>query len=258
MIPRTTGGLSAVICAALVAAVSGPANAQSVDAVLQAEQNRIRQSQQSQVRIDQIVQQTRDIVNDYRAVTKEIDGLKIYNRLMEAQTGKQQAKLEEIAESMEKANVINRQIFPLMERMIEGLDQFVSLDVPFLINERTDRIETLKGLMDEPNVSVAEKFRKVMEAFQIENDYGRTIETYKDTVQDGDGVREVTFLRIGRVGLFYQSDDGSITGRWDQEAREWVDASDHRNEVKKGLDIATQKIAPELLLLPVAAPQEVS
>lgn len=255
MIPRKTSGLAAVLGLA-VAAVCSSAYAQSVDTVLNAEQNRIKRSQQSQVRIDKVVQETRDLVNDYRAITKEIEGLRIYNRLMEAQTGKQTTKLSEISESMEKANVINRQIFPLMTRMIEGIEKFVKLDVPFLMKERTERVEVLQGLMDEPNVSVAEKFRKVMEAFQIENDFGRTIESYRDTVEDETGAtREVNFLRIGRVALLYQSDDGGITGRWNNANRTFENADSNRNEVKKGLDVALQKIAPDLLLLPVNAPE---
>ncbi len=253
MIPQKLGGRSAVICAAVVALFSTATHAQSVDAILKAEQSRLRSNQQSQVRIDKVVQDTRDIVNDYRAITKEIDGLKIYNRLMQAQTTKQQAKLDEIAESMEKANVINRQIFPLMTRMIEGLKKFVALDVPFLEEERTERVAKLEDLMDEPNVSVAEKFRKVMEAYQIENEYGRTIESYKGAHTDGDKIRQVNFLRIGRVALLFQSDDASITMRWDNDARAWVDAGDYRNEMKAGLDVATQKVAPDLLMMPVAA-----
>ena len=142
-----------------------------------------------------------------------------------------------------------------MTRMIEGLEKFVSLDVPFLIDERTERVERLKELMDEPNVTVAEKFRKVMEAYQIENEYGRTIESYEATLPtDGGGERTVEFLRIGRIALMYQSADGSVTGRWDQGSRQFVDASEYRNAVKQGLDVATQKIAPVLLTLPVAAP----
>lgn len=254
MIPQKLGGRSAVICAAVVALFSTATHAQSVDAILKAEQSRLRSNQQSQVRIDKVVQDTRDIVNDYRAITKEIDGLKIYNRLMQAQTTKQQAKLDEIAVSMEKANVINRQIFPLMTRMIEGLKKFVALDVPFLMDERTERVAKLEGLMDEPNVSVAEKFRKVMEAYQIENEYGRTIESYKGAHEGDDGsIRQVNFLRVGRVALLFQSDDASITMRWDNAARDWVDASDYRNEMKAGLDVATQKVAPDLLMMPVAA-----
>lgn len=252
MIPRISSGPSAVICAAIATLFSAGASAQSVDSILNAEKSRVTGNQQSQVRIDRVVQATRDLVNEYRGVTKEIDGLKIYNRLMTAQTNKQTAKLAEIAESMEKANVINRQIFPLMVEMIDGLDKFVKLDVPFLLDERTDRVNTLQALMDEPNVTVAEKFRKVMEAYQIENDYGRTIESYDNVVQtDAGGELEVHFLRIGRVALMYQSQDASVTKRWDNAARAWVDADDYRNEVKKGLDVATQKVAPDLLLLPV-------
>ncbi len=259
MIPQITGGRSAVICAAVVALFSTATQAQSVDAVLKAEQSRLRSNQQSQVRIDNVVQETRDIVNDYRGVTKEIDGLKIYNRLMGAQTQKQQAKLDEIAVSMEKANVINRQIFPLMIDMIDGLDKFVKGDVPFLLEERTERIQKLKDLMDQPNVSVAEKFRKVMEAFQIENDFGRNIESYKALLpSEGGDVREVQFLRIGRIALLYQSADGSITGRWDNDQRKFVPADEYRNEVKAGLDVALQKVAPNLMLLPVAAATEVN
>lgn len=245
----------AIVSTALIAG-GGVAVAQTVDSVLRAEQQRLAQNREAQQRIDRVVQQTRSLVDDYKAVTKEIDGLKIYNRLMEAQTEKQQARLNEINESLDKANVINRQIYPLMERMIEGLERFVQLDIPFLLEERTQRIETLKDLMDEPNVSVAEKFRKVMEAFQIENEFGRTIESYTDTIEIDGGVREVEFLRIGRVALLFQSADGSMTGVWDQEAKTWNMSDEHRNEVKKGLRVANELIAPELLLLPVPAPEE--
>lgn len=245
----------AIVSTALIAG-GGVAVAQTVDSVLRAEQQRLAQNREAQQRIDRVVQQTRSLVDDYKAVTKEIDGLKIYNRLMEAQTEKQQSRLDEINESLDKANVINRQIYPLMERMIEGLEQFVQLDIPFLMEERTGRIQTLQDLMDEPNVTVAEKFRKVMEAFQIENEYGRTIEAYTDTIEIDGGVREVEFLRIGRVALLFQSADGSITGVWNQETNSWDMSDDYRNEVKKGLRVANELIAPELLLLPVPAPEE--
>jgi hypothetical protein len=245
----------AIVSTALLAA-SGVAVAQTVDSVLRAEQQRLAQSREAQQRIDRVVQQTRSLVDDYKAVVKEIDGLKIYNQLMEAQTEKQQERLDEINDSLEKANVINRQIYPLMQRMIDGLEKFVQLDIPFLMEERSDRIQTLKDLMDEPNVSVAEKFRKVMEAFQIENEYGRTIESYTDTIEVDGGVREVEFLRIGRVALLFQSADGAITGVWDRDAKSWSMSDDYRNEVKKGLRVANELIAPELLLLPVPAPEE--
>ncbi len=261
MKPRKSGArqIAVVIMSAAIVAGGGTAVAQTVDSVLRAEQQRLAKSREAQQRIDRVVQQTRSLVDDYKAVTKEIDGLKIYNQLMAAQTEKQQARLDEISESLEKANVINRQIFPLMQRMIDGLERFVELDIPFLMEERTERIQGLKDLMDEPNVSVAEKFRKVMEAFQIENEYGRTIESYTATLEvAGEGVREMEFLRIGRVALLFQNADGSITGEWNRETGSWDITDEYRNEVKKGLRVANQLIAPELLLLPVSAPEEAS
>jgi hypothetical protein len=63
-------------------------------------------------------------------------------------------------------------------------------------------------------------------------------------------------LRVGRIGLYFQSEDTNITGRWDNEARQWVMDDSARNEVRKGLRIANQLIAPELILVPVSAPTE--
>nr|MDJ0814062.1 DUF3450 domain-containing protein [Woeseiaceae bacterium] len=154
-------------------------------------------------------------------------------------------------------DVINRQIFPLMERMIDGLDQSVQLDVPFLMEERTERVENLRAIMERSDVSVAEKFRKVMEAYQIELDYGTSSEFYTQslTLEDG-ATRSYNILRIGRVGLYFQSDDSKITGRWDNTERAWVIDDSARTDIRTGLRMARQLIAPELIVVPVAAPTE--
>ena len=241
------------VFATTVIAASGSVLAQSVDQVLQADQRRLTLAQQSQERINSIVEGTRSLEDQYRAINKEIDGLRVYNRLMGAQTDGQQATLEDIALSMDQVDVINRQIFPLMTRMIDGLEQSVALDVPFLMGERTKRVNDLKDIMERSDVSVAEKFRKVMEAYQIENDYGTSSETYEETLTFGDDTRSYNILRIGRVGLYFQSDDAKITGRWDNNAREWVRDDSARNEIRKGLRMAKQLIAPEIIVIPVNA-----
>jgi len=246
--------VSAAFLAASFLAVSGSVFAQSVDQVLQAQDNRLDLAQQSQERINGIVEGTRSLEDQYRSINKEIDGLKVYNRLMTAQTSGQGAVLEDISLSMDQVDVINRQIFPLMERMIDGIEQSVKLDVPFLIQERTKRIDDLKNIMERSDVSVAEKFRKVMEAYQIEMDYGTTTDFYRETIELGDGsTRDYNILRIGRVGLYFQSDDTQITGRWDMDADNWVLDDGARNEVRKGLRMARQLIAPELILIPVSS-----
>jgi len=245
--------LTTAFFAATVIAISGSVFAQSVDQVLQADQHRLNLAQQSQERINTVVESTRSLEDQYRAINKEIDGLKVYNRLMTAQVEGQLSDLEDIGLSMDQVDVINRQIFPLMERMIDGLDQSVKIDVPFLMDERTKRINDLKEIMSRSDVSVAEKFRKVMEAFQIENDYGSTIEDYKQSLTIDGATRAFNMLRVGRVGLYFQSDDTKLTGRWNNSTRAWEIDNSARNEVRKGLRVARQLIAPELIIVPVSA-----
>ena len=249
-------GRSSVVAAgaAILLAASGNVVAQSVDQVLAAGQERLSLAQQSQERINNIVEGTRSLEDDYRAINKEIDGLRVYNRLMVAQTDGQAAVLEDIALSIDQVDVINRQIFPLMERMIDGIEQSVALDVPFLMDERSKRIEDLKNIMSRSDVTVAEKFRKVMEAYQIEMDYGTSSEWYEDTLEIDGEARAFNILRIGRVGLYFQSDDATITGRWDNESRTWIRDDSARNDIRKGIRMARQLIAPELIAVPVAAP----
>ena len=252
---NSSRSVSIAVLATAVVTLSGSVFAQSVDQVLQAELRRLNLAQQSQERINNIVEGTRSLEDQYRAINKEIDGLKVYNRLMVAQTEGQKAVLEDISLSMDQVDVINRQIFPLMERMIDGLEQSINFDIPFLMEERSKRIDDLKIIMERSDVTVAEKFRKVMEAYQIENDYGNSTEFYTESLTIDGATRSFNMLRIGRIGLFFQSDDTKITGRWNNEARQWEVDNSARNEVRKGLRMARQLIAPELIVVPVSAPE---
>lgn len=242
-----------VILMTMVIAFSGSVFAQSVDQVLEADKRRLNLAQESQERINNIVEGTRSLEDQYRSVNKEIDGLKVYNRLMRAQVEGQLATLEDIGLSMDQVDIINRQIFPLMERMIDGLSQSISLDIPFLLDERTQRVNDLEEIMERSDVSVAEKFRKVMEAYQIENEFGWTGDFYTQSLTIDGVTRSFNILRIGRIGLYFQSDDASVTGRWDNASREWIIDNSSRNEIRKGLRMARQLIAPELISIPVPA-----
>lgn len=252
---RLTNGARGCVLVAALAVLGAPAAAQSVDSVLRAEKDRLQRQVQSQTRIDRIVEQTRSITDEFRAVNKEIDGLEIFNELLQLQVRTQEQNIAEIEASMDRATMINRQILPLITRMTAALKDSVELDIPFLETERKERIETLENLMTDPTVSTAEKFRKAMEAYSIEIDYGRTIEAYDGLVPVNDGQLEVQFLRIGRVALMFQTKDGSITGWFNPETRQFEVNNDYRAEVEKGLQVASKQIAPEMLLIPVKGPE---
>jgi len=194
--------------------------AASVDQVVGENNKANVAAKQSQSKIDSISQQTDKLFNEYKVVSKEFDGLRVYNTQLEKQIANQLKEMESINSSIDQVTVIERQIVPLMLRMIDGLKQFVELDVPFLQEERDERISNLDQLMERADVSVAEKFRKVIEAYQIESEYGRTIEAYRGTIDIAGNQREVDFLRIGRVSLMYQTDDSKFSGIWDNERKE--------------------------------------
>lgn len=255
---RSSRKIATAAIAAVVVVVTGSVFAQSVDDVLKADQRRITLAQESQERINNVVERKRSLEDQYRSINKEIDGLRVYNRLMTAQTNGQKATLEDIALSMDQVDVINRQIYPLMERMIDGLKQSIALDIPFLIEERNNRMDTLDEIMERSDVSVAEKFRKVMEAYQIENDYGSSSEWYLHEIELDGVPREYKMLRIGRIGLYFQSDDTRITGWYNTSTGQYEEVdSENRSEIRKGLRIARQLVAPELVLIPLLVPDSI-
>lgn len=246
--------LLSTICAAFTAHMAA---AQAVDRIVAAEERRIQQAQAAQDQIDAVVEQTRDLTDEYRSVTKEVDGLVVYNTLLDRQIADQNQELDNLRTSIDSVTVIERQILPLLTRMIEGLERFVALDMPFLEEERTSRVANLQSLLERSDVTAAEKFRVVMEAWQIENEYGRTIESYTGELEIDGNLREVDFLRIGRVALLYQTPDGVNSGAWSNAERSFLPVENsYRNSIRQGLRLARNQVSPDLLLLPIAAPEE--
>ena len=210
------------------------------------------QAKRSQAKIDDLTEETRRLLSEYKTVLKEVEGLKVYNRQLEKQIVNQEQEMVQLAASIDEVTIIERQITPLMLRMIDGLEQFVELDAPFLLDERRGRVERLREMMDRADVAVSEKFSQVFRAFQIENEYGRSMETYPTTIQI-DGIdRKVDILKVGRIALVYQTPDGAETGMFNPGTREYesVDNS-YQASVRQGIRMARQQASIDMLSLPV-------
>jgi len=251
--------MTCLMSSAFIFALTGlstQAFAASINEVMQEGENRADAGATAQQQIDSVADQTEKIINDYRTVTKVVDGLRVYNALLQTQLDNQQAEMQALTDSIANVALIERQIVPLMIRMVDALDEFVQLDTPFLKKERTARIERLREVMERSDVSAAEKFRIVIEGYQIENDYGRTIEAYKGSTDIDGNQLEVDFLRIGRVALLYQTVGGAHTGTWDATQGAFIELPPavYQKQVLDGLKIARKQVAPDLLVVPVAAP----
>ncbi len=247
--------LSLVVVIAF-ASLSTQAFAQGINSVIKEGESRADAGASAQKKVDSVADQTETIVNDYRSVTKVVDGLKIYNALLQTQLNNQNAEMQSLTTSIGNVALIERQIVPLMVRMVDGLEEFIKLDTPFLMKERTERIARLREMMERSDVTAAEKFRRVIEGYQIENDYGRTIEAYKGSTDVDGNELEVDFLRVGRVALMYQTVGGGTTGAWDATVGSFVELppATYKKQIAAGIRIARKQIAPDLLIVPVAAP----
>lgn len=232
--------------------VYAQASQKQLDNVVQAGQEINQSAANSQQTINKMADQIQSKLQQFKAVNKEIDGLDVYIGQMQKQVDNQMAEIAQLGESMEQVSIIERQVSPLMARMIDTLAAFVDLDVPFLPEERNKRINSLKSMMERADIAVSEKFRRVLEAYQVEVDYGRTIEAYSDILMLDGNEMDVDFLRIGRVAFIYQTRDGSRIGLWSNEKGAWEDLdSSYRTNINKALRIARKQLAPDLVIVPV-------
>jgi len=241
-----------------VAVEEAPGKPNALDAVVDTRARGNDAAAASQKRIDSIADETDELLAQYRTVLKQIDSMDLYNRQMRDLIGAQNAELESLENQIGRVQGVGRSVTPLMLRMVDAIEKFVELDVPFLIKERTERIEGLRTMMGRADVTTPEKFRQIMEAYQIENEYGRTIEAYRDTLTIDGKETIVDLLRFGRIALVYQSLDETLSGRWDQAQRAWIPLdSSHRSSIRQGLRIARKQAAPDLVRLPLPAPTDV-
>ena len=142
--------------------------------------------------------------------------------------------------------------------MIDGLEKFIAADIPFKLVERRDRVARIKGYLTNANISAAERFRQVLDAYSIENAYGQSIDVFTEELQLDGAAKTVNILQIGRSGLYYQTIDGSQSGYWDKAAKQWqsLEAS-HNAGISKAIRITQGKEVNDLMTLPVAAPEAI-
>jgi len=211
---------------------------------------------QSQARINQYDDNKQEAFQRYRAALARSESLKIYNQQLERLVKSQSVEITSIKRQTEEIETIETGALPLMIEMTETLVKMVEADVPFLKQERLDRVDKLKLMIDRADVTVGEKYRRIMEAYMVETEYGRTIEAYRGELAQESETRKVDFLRIGRIGLYYQTLDGSESGRWNPASGSWQALSDSgfRKSIRDGLRVARKQAPPSLLSLPFNAP----
>jgi regulator of replication initiation timing len=239
-------------CMALI--LWGSVQAQSLGATVQAESKITQGSATSQKRVTNLANQTQDLLSEYRSVVRETESLQIYNDNLQKVVTDQSNEIQSINRQLGGLEETNRGVVPLMLEMIDSLGQIVEADIPFRLEERRARVVRLREMMDQAEVTASEKYRRVIEAYQSELEFGRTTEAYSDALPTTG--QTVDFLRVGRTLLVYQTSDNSVTGWFNPTSRKFEELPErYRLEVKDGLAIAKNEKAPNLVMLPVPGPE---
>lgn len=255
--------LFSVTLAIALALLSSTTISSEIDQATQQAQKNIDAGARSQMKIDRIDDQTQTLLSHYKSKLQQLESLNAYNRQLQKLVEQQRIEQQRLDAEIEQIVKTERRILPLTEKMTTVFEQFIALDMPFLPEERHQRVAKLKRYLQRPNITTAEKFRHIMEAYQIENDYGRTLEAYRGplvTEHDGESLnRTVDFLKIGRIALIYQTLDGQEAGLWNQANGHWqtIDSGQlSQSAIKHAFQVARKQVSPDLLMLPVPAPEK--
>ena len=245
-----------LVVALVPAALAAPAGAQLQES-LTAQVAVDRDAAQAQQELNTIRERTQDAAGRYAQAMADAESLERFNAQLQEQVQSQEEEIASIERQLLEIETTNREVQPLMQQMVDTLARFVELDVPFLLEERTNKVRGLQALMSSSDVSVSEKYRLIMEAYQTELDYGRTLEAYEGRLGTGADARTVEFARLGRVSLMYRTLDGSETGYWDAQKKTWVVDNSYAGKVEEAIRVARGDGAPDILIVPVQVPQEV-
>jgi len=226
-------------------------SANEMESILEVGRENSSQSAVSQEKIDSTEKQTDKIVNEYKVVAKQVEGLKLYNEQKRIQIQAQLDLMDKLDEQLVQVVVMQRQIPPLAQRMLEGLEQFVALDTPFYIDERLERIDIVRSSLSNPKITASEQVRQILEAYNIEAEYGRKISSYEDTIVIDGKEMVVNVLVVGRIGMFYQTKDEQQSGFWNNETSDWEEVSGYRTAIRDGIRMAKKQAPTDMLLLPV-------
>jgi len=219
--------------------------------VLKTQSQAQQQQAQSQKRIDQMDDITKKALEEYRATRQSLQELQTYNQQLSRQIQDQKTEMAQLEQERLEIETPRRQFVPFMLRMQEVLEEFIRLDTPFLPQERQQRLVQLQDLMQRADVPLAEKFRRMLEAYRVEAEYGHNLESYQGELKL-DVTRTVNFLRVGRAGLYYLTLDGKEAGVWDNRQQDWMLlGNEYLEAIKQGLLMARRQLPPNLVVLPV-------
>lgn len=208
----------------------------------------------SQEKINTLFEQSQELLVEYRQTVDQTENLKVYNDYIASLVADQQRSIDSLQRQIDSITDTKQGIVPLMFRMIDSLEQFIKLDRPVHLQERLERVQRLRDIMENSNVTVSEQFRQVIEAYLVEVEYGTRISSYQGTIDDAGTEVTVDFFNLGRTALLALSLDQAHAWVWNNDTRAWEELGDeYLSSVVDAVKMANNVIPPDLIKLPINA-----
>lgn len=246
--------VASAIVGVLALSASNFAAADALSTLQKEEAKIFKASEKSQSKIDGIYEQTQELLGEYRTTVDEADVLKGYNDHVQRMVNHQQETIDSLQAQIDGIDKIKQGVVPLMYKMIDTLEQFVELDVPIKIDSRKERIEGLREVLTDSNVTTSEQFRLVLEAYEVEAGYGTNFEAYQGEIEVNSGTITVDFVFMGRIALVAQSLDFKHAWVWNNNTRGWEElGEEYLKPVQDTIRMARKMLPYDLTKLPVFA-----
>lgn len=248
---------ASLMAAVAATALGGAVQAQQLDQTLQTARQSTTAGAQTQQRIDTLDDQRTDIELEYRALLEQIESQRLFVEQQQVFIRSQENEVTSLQQQIERVDNIERDLAPMMREMVVNLENFVNLDLPFRLegeNGRLARIEGLYELLDDPNISPAERYRVILNAYEIEASYGRSLNAYDEEILEEGIPVSVDVLQIGRVAAIRVYADGRMTIRH-ANSSDWEDLpGSYEANVTRALRIAQEVTTPSVFLAPLPGP----
>ncbi|MFP4285156.1 MAG: DUF3450 domain-containing protein [Desulfovermiculus sp.] len=231
-----------------------PLHAQESD---QPVQEALQKQQAVQKEVQAWSEEKRALVQEILSMQTEKKWLELQNEQHAAYIEQKENSIDRLEEQEEVAKSLRMELEPYLSEVVDKLEARVEADLPFLPQEREDRLQFIEQSLTEYGVSLSERLRRVLEAVSVEAGYGTSVEV-NDRELDIDGSPvQAQVVRLGRVGLLYVTPDGGSAGMWDRKEQEWKSLDqDRAKEVQKTVDIIQERRVAELVTLPLGQLEE--
>jgi hypothetical protein len=187
---------------------------------------------------DLLVENEKRLIIEHKHLIQEFEAMQ--NRIIDL--GNQIMSMEQISEKLKPF------LYDIYVRLLDSVDQ----GAPFLKEERSERLGNLKKTLDDTQIVLGEKFRKVMEALFIEVEYGNTVEVYQEKILLNNENILVNVLRLGRISLFFETLDHQTSGYFDLAENQWKSLPQSANrDIRIAMEIGSKRRPADIVTLPL-------